>query len=190
MEDNLPGHALSCSLIGEKYSVTENWFVGKTSFEIYLYSVGTIYIIRKAIISGLLSNIKKRRIQECVEYIPHSIKYTHKRERDDKPELVQAKKMSIRINLMFKIQSTSVCSKLSVFQESEHLRSSYQYITNIDKRRRPSIACHYAQRRLSVHYFLRKSIRWINYTICRKKMPPVFLFRHSIANRDSKLIIS
>jgi hypothetical protein len=30
--------------MGTKYSVTENWFVGNTFFERYLYSVGTTCI--------------------------------------------------------------------------------------------------------------------------------------------------
>lgn len=81
---NQPGHVLSESFMGEKYSVTENWLVGITSFEIYLYSVGTICITRKNIghidskgegriirgtqnknLFGVLSNLSFKRLKEA-----------------------------------------------------------------------------------------------------------------------------
>lgn len=66
---NQPGHVLSNSFMGEKYSVTENWLVGKTSFEIYLYSVGTICITRKNIghrhSKGQCKIIKRNWIRLC-----------------------------------------------------------------------------------------------------------------------------
>lgn len=58
-----PGHDLSVGRIGTKYSVTENWFVGNTSSERFLYSVGTIcntliYFFKKEeTIQGLLVHI-------------------------------------------------------------------------------------------------------------------------------------
>ena len=63
----LPGQDLSVGRMGTKYSVTENWFVGNTPFERYLYSVGTTCIYQSNM-NNRWQHCLPRKATDCREY--------------------------------------------------------------------------------------------------------------------------